>query len=64
MSYTPNFQEVYRRLGVYADRILHGAKPEDLPVMFRQNGTWFSTSRTLGLTVPWELRAVANKVIT
>ena len=67
MSYAPNVQEVYRRLGVYAGRIPHGAKPEDLPVMFPQK--WdlvlnLKTAKTLGLTVPWELRASQMKVAT
>ena len=33
VSYGPNFEEGYRATGVYAGRILAGAKPADLPVM-------------------------------
>lgn len=32
MSYGPNFTELYRRAASYVDRILKGAKPDELPV--------------------------------
>jgi len=32
MSYSPNFDDLYRRGAVYVDTILRGAKPADLPV--------------------------------
>jgi putative tryptophan/tyrosine transport system substrate-binding protein len=66
MSYAPSFQEVYRRIGVYAGRILHGAKPEELPVMFPQK--WdlvlnLKTAKELDLVIPWELITTANETI-
>lgn len=66
MSYAPNFQEVYRQIGVYAGRILHGAKPEDLPVMFPQK--WdlvlnLNAARALGLAFPWKLTTIASETI-
>src|SRR6516162_1459793 len=32
MTYGPSFPELFRRSAEYVDKILHGAKPEDLPV--------------------------------
>jgi putative tryptophan/tyrosine transport system substrate-binding protein len=66
ISYAPSFHEVYRRIGVYAGRILHGARPQDLPVMFPQK--WdlvinVKTAKALGLAVPWRMTAIATEII-
>ena len=66
MSYGPNQADIFRRSAEYVDRILKGANPSDLP---SQNPTKFDlainlkTARTLGLTAPLSLLAIADEVI-
>jgi putative ABC transport system substrate-binding protein len=66
ISYGPSLVDEYRRAATYADRILKGEKPSELPV---QTPVKFElvinvrTAKTLGLTVPDKLRAFADEVI-
>jgi len=66
MSYGPSFPAVLRRAAEYVDKILHGAKPGDLPV---EQPTKFdlvvnlTTAKALGLTIPVSFLLRADELI-
>lgn len=66
MSYGPNFPDLFRRAGDFVDKILHGAKPGELPV---EQPVKFdliinlTTARALGLTIPESFLVRAQQVI-
>jgi putative ABC transport system substrate-binding protein len=66
MSYGPNRREQFRQAAAYADKILRGAKPADLPV---EQPTKFEmvinlkTAKALGLAIPQSILLRADQII-
>ena len=66
MSYGADVEEVLRRAATFVDRILRGARPEDLPVEQPTRLPLIvnlKTAKTLGLTIPPAELARADEVI-
>ena len=66
LSYGNDFLDNYRRAASYADRILRGAKPSELPVQAPVKFELvinLKTAKALGLDVPWHLQQRADEVI-
>jgi len=62
----PNFTDLFRRAAHFADKVLRGTNPADIPV---EQPTTFDlvinlrTARSLGIAIPDQLLALANEVI-
>ena len=66
MDYTPNCPDLDRRVTVYMDKILKGAKPADLPVeqpMRFKRVLNLKTATPLGLTIPSSILSQADEVL-
>ena len=65
MSYGPNRDEAYKRIAVYVDKILKGAKPSDLPVELPKKFEFFinlKVAKQIGLTISPNVLARADKM--
>ena len=66
VSYGPDLVQLYRNIGPYVSKILHGARPAELPI---ERPTKFElvvnlkTAKALGVTIPDSLVATADDVI-
>ena len=66
IAYGPNVFDIFRRCGEYAAKILHGAKPSDLPIQRPEKFDLvinLKTATALGLDIPAQLQQLADEVI-
>jgi ABC-type uncharacterized transport system substrate-binding protein len=66
ITYGDDYAEGCRLAAGYIDRILKGAKPEELPIQLPtkfQLVINLKTAKALGLDVPWQLQQLADEVI-
>ena len=66
MSYGASLSEAYRQVGVYAGKILRGAKSDNLPVLRPTKFEMIinaSTAKTLGIAIPQSILIAADELI-
>jgi putative ABC transport system substrate-binding protein len=66
IAYGPNIRDVYRRAGFIVDKILRGARPDEIPIEAPATFDLIVNARAaqaLGLTLPGSIRARATRVI-
>ena len=66
LSYGNDRLDAFRRAAIYADRILRGAKPSELPIQAPVKFDLvinMKAAKALGLDVPWQLQQLGDEVI-
>ena len=66
MSYGPNLQQVFRRLGWFVDRVLKGARPSELPVelpIVIEQIVNLRSARAMGFAIPRSVLLAADELI-
>jgi putative tryptophan/tyrosine transport system substrate-binding protein len=66
IAYGPNVAEIFRKSGEYVGKVLHGAKPSELPIERPERFDLvinLKTAAALGLDVPTQLQQLADDVI-
>ena len=66
IAYGPNVSEMFRRCGEYVGKVLHGAKPSELPIQRPERFDLvinLRSAKALGLEVPAQLQQLADEVI-
>jgi putative ABC transport system substrate-binding protein len=66
IAYGPNIADIFRRSGDYVGKVLHGAKPSDLPIQRPEKFDLvinLKTAAALGLDVPTQLQQLADEII-
>jgi putative ABC transport system substrate-binding protein len=65
-TYGPRLNDSYRRLAYFADRVLKGARPADLPIERPSTFEFVlnrQTAESLGITLPSSMRLRADEII-
>ena len=66
IAYGPNVSEMFRRSGEYVGKVLHGARPSELPIQRPERFDLvinLRSAKALGLEVPAQLQQLADEVI-
>jgi ABC-type uncharacterized transport system substrate-binding protein len=66
IAYGPNLAAMFRRVGNYVGKILHGAKPDDLPIQRPEKFDIvinLKTATAIGVEVPAHLQQLADEII-
>jgi putative ABC transport system substrate-binding protein len=66
MSYSADFEDSYRQIAWYVDKILKGTKPADLPVQQPMKFEFvvnLQTAKKIGVTISPEVLARASRLI-
>ena len=66
IAYGPNFVDIFRRCGEYVGKVLHGARPSELPLQRPERFDLvinLKTAKAIGVDVPAHLQQLADEII-